>query len=437
MIMFSIGNDSSSASAGIADSGSVDDSKPNSIYGGSVRQAARHTGGAVFQLQDLSPRSTGAFFNSASYDFDNDSYLDSMAVTAAASTVFGQEGQEMQQLLVPEPSSNEYEQDNNHQYILDNASAAAYNLFPAECCVERASASKRERYYFTMGKKPGGGGSAARHYDAALATGEEQEGRMSSATAMEEDEQDKVVVAADSNSLGVRVARHSTQSSSSTLSSSDAVPHISMHHRHARYGRTHQQLEHGVNDRNNGRGASAPVPVPAPAFASASASASSELLTFEAAEERQKRSHDIALKSAADLQREIFPHGVPSQGILKSGQQHIEADIRFRTVGCEDSPWHGFIIDDVLFMYVPEFAGSESSFRTAVMALMELAEDVLFCSSVIIALPRVLSTGAGPVVDANAAATLARAFMYSGFELVSPLLYQPSPSYVLLGYDAM
>ncbi|KAJ2161014.1 hypothetical protein GGF46_001816 [Coemansia sp. RSA 552] len=152
--------------------------------------------------------------------------------------------------------------------------------------------------------------------------------------------------------------------------------------------------------------------------------------------------HGIALKSASDLLGEIFPEGVPSQGVLKSGVQCIDADVMFTAVGC-DRPWHGFIIDDVLYMYVSEFLGSEGHFRQAVMALMELAEDVLLCSSVVVALPRALQAlppqqqALLSPLDADAAASLVRAFLYSGFELISPMLYCPNPSYILVGYDAM
>ncbi|KAJ2740370.1 hypothetical protein GGI20_005846 [Coemansia sp. BCRC 34301] len=139
---------------------------------------------------------------------------------------------------------------------------------------------------------------------------------------------------------------------------------------------------------------------------------------------------DVVLQSAADLQREIFPLGVPSQGVLKAGRAHIEADVVFSPMGCvARRPWHGFIVDDVLYMYVDEFQGNDRAFRTAVMALMDLAEDVLGCLSVLVALPKNPSSAA--------AVSLARAFLYSGFELVSPLLYQPSPAYLLVGYDAM
>ncbi|KAI9469588.1 hypothetical protein BX667DRAFT_457045, partial [Coemansia mojavensis] len=73
------------------------------------------------------------------------------------------------------------------------------------------------------------------------------------------------------------------------------------------------------------------------------------------------------------------------------------------------------------------------NFRDAIVALMELAEDVLGCSSTIVALPRALNTSLS--LDTDAAASLVRAFMYSGFELVSPMLYCPSSAYILVGYD--
>ncbi|KAJ2688165.1 hypothetical protein IWW39_002434 [Coemansia spiralis] len=133
--------------------------------------------------------------------------------------------------------------------------------------------------------------------------------------------------------------------------------------------------------------------------------------------------------SAGDLMRELFPHGVPSQGVLKSGAVHISADIVFTAVGCGSSPWRGFIVDDVLFVLADGFHGNDREFRAAVMALMDLAEEVLNCFSVIVALPKNNS--------APEAVSLVRAFLYSGFELVSPLLYQPSPEYLLVGFDAM
>ncbi|KAJ1999081.1 hypothetical protein GGI04_004727 [Coemansia thaxteri] len=119
--------------------------------------------------------------------------------------------------------------------------------------------------------------------------------------------------------------------------------------------------------------------------------------------EEDGRQRDAALQAAADLQREVFPLGVPSQGVLKAGRRHISASLMFAAAGCERRPWRGFIVDDVLYVCATEFCGDASA-----------------------------------AVSASAdAASLTRAFLYSGFELVSPMLYQPSPAYVLVGYDAM
>ncbi|KAJ1898703.1 hypothetical protein LPJ66_002581 [Kickxella alabastrina] len=375
-MMFTIGSDyssSSSSSSSIAssfssslnDNNSVDDGKPNSIYGDSVRQATRD---AFIPLQDLSPRSSSASGSAATFSNDvrDIGYLDTMAA------VFGEnvDGQYADQQM----SSSSLE---------DNSAATGRDLFfPAECSVERAANSRGERYFYTVGAiEPGGGDSAARY-----AVGDD--GRMSIAQRQE------TVVREQQ-----KQQQQSFGSSSGSSMSNGTMP------------RMMQDMERG---RRRG------------ALVSASASA-----------DARKRNHAIALQSAADLQRELFPHGVPSQGVLKSGARHISADIKFRAIGCERRPWHGFIIDDVLFVYVSEFVASEGSFRTAVMALMELAEDVLGCASVICALPKALSTVSGGPVDTAAAATLVRAFMYSGFELVSQMLYQPSPAYVLVGYDAM
>ncbi|KAJ1792955.1 hypothetical protein LPJ59_004776 [Coemansia sp. RSA 2399] len=146
-------------------------------------------------------------------------------------------------------------------------------------------------------------------------------------------------------------------------------------------------------------------------------------------------SRACALRSAAQLQREIFPCGVASQGVMKSGQQCIAADVKFSSASSKDV-WHGFIIDDVLYMHVSGvFSGCD--FRTAVTALVELAEETLGCFSVLIALPRAVDTPRQLVNPVASAATMVRAFLYSGFELVSPLLYQPSDAYILVGYDTM
>ncbi|KAJ2497839.1 hypothetical protein GGH96_004794 [Coemansia sp. RSA 1972] len=311
--MFSIGSDSN-FSLNAPENNLGDGSKPNSLYGGSVRP--QHTAEErAIALQDLSPSRTAIFTG-------EDASVSDVEFGLGDSSTHTRVG-----------ADSEYEED---AYVLETPGDDGSPRL-AECSVECAAGRRRENYYFTMGKKigwwPGGSGSAA-------------------------------------------------GSASVSRSSSQTVPH--------------------------------------------------------ALSGSQVRMHPsgIALKSASDLLSEIFPSGVPSQGELKAGVRHIAADVRFRAVGCQ-RPWHAFIVDDVLYVHVSEFGGSERNFRDAIMALMELAEDVLGCLSVVVALPRAIDTRAGSALDTDAAATLVRAFMYSGFELVSPMLYCPSPAYILVGYDAM
>ncbi|KAJ2830745.1 hypothetical protein IWW50_000061 [Coemansia erecta] len=326
-MIFSIGSDSNFG-MNAPENNLGDGSKPNNLYGGSVRQQQRaaYNVGAI-ALQDLSPSCTAVFSS------EDDSVSDVEFGLGSAYTNADSGFQE------------------ESEYMLEKPGVQAR---VAECCVERAAGRRRENYYYTMGKKigwwPGGGDSAAGH--AAIFSG--------------------------NSSI--------SDASSTNISAGRVVS------RHAGADSLHTQA--------------------------------------------QVHPNGIALKSASGLLSEIFPEGVPSQGELKSGEHCIQADVLFRADGCQ-RPWHAFIVDDVLYVHVSEFSGSECNFRDAIMALMELAEDVLGCLSVIVALPRVMGTQAGPALDTDAAASLVRAFMYSGFELVSPLLYCPSSAYILVGYDAM
>ncbi|KAJ1723664.1 hypothetical protein LPJ53_001996 [Coemansia erecta] len=344
MMLFTLANNDSPVSSDALSS--VDDSKPNSIYGGSVQPAA--TTSSLFHLHDLPG---GSSLDSSMTEVFGDSLLDDTLDDSP-------------------PSSGEYEES---LYMLENATAAAHNLFPAECCVERVSGIISPWVRNSGGvfdgswdrAEPGGGGSTV---------GGGRAGRAPGYVAR------------------VPVSRQSSRSSSNSDSSSSSD--------------------------NDG-----------------------ELMTPAAPCLLRE---EFSLRMAADVQHEVFPHGIPSQGVIKSGPACISASVLFRATSCSPSvPWEGFIIDDVLFVRVPVFAASGAHFRSAVMALIELAEDVLGCASIMIAVPKSLTgTSSSSSVDSSsssaaAAASLVRAFMYSGFELVSPMLYQPSDAYVLLGYDAM
>ncbi|KAJ2780887.1 hypothetical protein GGI15_003390 [Coemansia interrupta] len=321
MMLFTLANHDASVSSDALSS--VDDNKPNSIYGGSVQPAATTTTttASLFDLHDL-PASSSSMDSSMTEVF-GESLLD----TAEDSS---------------DSSGGEYEES---FYMLENATAAAHNLFPAECCVEQI------RVVFLTGLG--------------------------------------IVPSLAAAAVGVWGGRPGSLSSSSSddddAETTPAAPCVLLQ-------------------------------------------------------------EEFSLKLAADVQREVFPHGIPSQGVIKAGAACISASVLFRATACRPCvPWEGFIVDDVLFVRVPMFSASEAHFRTAVMALIELAEDVLGCASIMIAVPKSLgvssssadSSSSSSAAAAAAAASLVRAFMYSGFELVSPMLYQPSDAYVLLGYDAM
>ncbi|PIA15733.1 hypothetical protein COEREDRAFT_15997 [Coemansia reversa NRRL 1564] len=370
MLLFSIGSDTSSNNNTAVDGGSTDDSKPNSLYGGSVRQQSSEVAvdsyGIV--LQDLSP--------------------DRTAVSTGENESVSDLGMFEEKVPSPEefgfPDSGYGDDD---AYVFESYAVTGENQLLAKTTTSRWARKWGGAFDVPSDNSELGGGESAAGYGSRVE---------------------------DARRLGERpplAMRHNNSSMSSMSVSSGSVGSSTglVLPRHA--GMTNR-----MQTRNNGRMA---------------------------------RRHGLALKSASDLLDEVFPEGVPSQGVLKAGVECIEADVRFQMLG-NGNPlpaWHGFIVDGVLFVYVSEFCGTEQDFRSAVMALMELAEDVLTCSSVIVALPRALQMSSGDVLpttvsggmtlDTAAAASLVRAFMYSGFEMVSPMLYCPSPAYILVGYDAM
>ncbi|KAJ2709267.1 hypothetical protein H4R19_004338, partial [Coemansia spiralis] len=115
---------------------SVDDSKPNSIYGGSVRQQRKTSeGGYAIALQDLSPRHAAIFTG------DDDSIPE--PELGLSTPVFS--------MLDMEPDSG-YD---DEPYVLEPPNHMASSMRLAECCVERAASRRRENYYYTTGKKVG------------------------------------------------------------------------------------------------------------------------------------------------------------------------------------------------------------------------------------------------------------------------------------------
>ncbi|KAI9229720.1 MAG: hypothetical protein DHS80DRAFT_13499, partial [Piptocephalis tieghemiana] len=89
--------------------------------------------------------------------------------------------------------------------------------------------------------------------------------------------------------------------------------------------------------------------------------------------------------------------------------------------------WDAFILNGCLYLSPPSYqAWAEHEFSSCVVALLELAEEILGCYEVTILLGR-----HRPDLD-----SLARAFMYTGFQVVSPVcLGHNSTQYLLLGQE--
>ncbi|ORY06567.1 hypothetical protein K493DRAFT_403965 [Basidiobolus meristosporus CBS 931.73] len=94
--------------------------------------------------------------------------------------------------------------------------------------------------------------------------------------------------------------------------------------------------------------------------------------------------------------------------------------------GIKPNEWLGFISEQTLFLSPPDSAGwAESEFRESLMSILELADTVLKCEKLVICMPK----------ENPETPSLLRAFMYIGFEMVHPSVYNPQPEYLLLGYE--
>ncbi|PVU97550.1 hypothetical protein BB561_000486 [Smittium simulii] len=127
-----------------------------------------------------------------------------------------------------------------------------------------------------------------------------------------------------------------------------------------------------------------------------------------------------------DLCRKLFPTGVfnktwddAANGFL------ITSSVCFK-YRSDSSVWLGFVVDDVLFVNIPKTSTITEEFNERVLSIIEFAENVLNCVSIVVSLYKTQD-----IVFKS----YTRAFMYSGFELISPINYHFSSDYILLGYE--
>ncbi|KAJ3107237.1 Ornithine decarboxylase antizyme 2 [Phlyctochytrium planicorne] len=105
----------------------------------------------------------------------------------------------------------------------------------------------------------------------------------------------------------------------------------------------------------------------------------------------------------------------------------ISSRLRGIEEGNGESCWPAFISRGTLFLMVPNSDGdlvsSGFGFKESVAAVLELAEDVLDCTSVVICLDKTRSD----------LSEILRAFLFVGFEVVHPSVYAVNSKFVLVG----
>jgi len=95
--------------------------------------------------------------------------------------------------------------------------------------------------------------------------------------------------------------------------------------------------------------------------------------------------------------------------------------------GDGSTAWRAVVSTNTLFIKVPksiEWGENDGfGFKECVVAVMELAEEVLECSNLVVCLEK----------SRNDLTSLLRAFMFVGFEIVHPSVYNFGETYVLVG----
>ncbi|KAI8052333.1 acyl-CoA N-acyltransferase [Syncephalis plumigaleata] len=131
-------------------------------------------------------------------------------------------------------------------------------------------------------------------------------------------------------------------------------------------------------------------------------------------------------KLSSTLADRVFP-GRP---ILITATLHIQSAIHMQPLSNTESndiccDWEAFVSDHVMFVRPPAYhVWAANEFRESVIALLELAEFI-DCEQVVVCLDK----------DRTDSSDMMRAFMYAGFELVYPNVFQHDSSFVLLGSE--
>ncbi|KAJ3416497.1 hypothetical protein HDV05_001234 [Chytridiales sp. JEL 0842] len=118
------------------------------------------------------------------------------------------------------------------------------------------------------------------------------------------------------------------------------------------------------------------------------------------------------------------PPGSPLRSSFGSSNNNFFAPTATTTV-----TWSAFISAKTLFIKVPESdtvtAANGFGFKESIVAVLDLADDVLKCSNIVICLEK----------NRKDLASILRSFLFVGFEMVHPSVYNVGHKYVMVAQE--
>ncbi|OLY84773.1 hypothetical protein AYI68_g1058 [Smittium mucronatum] len=121
---------------------------------------------------------------------------------------------------------------------------------------------------------------------------------------------------------------------------------------------------------------------------------------------------------------ELFPNGIfDRKPDLVNHKISVDVSVLFVFPGLSVP---GFVVDSTIFVNFSYFNCDGSGFNDWVLSIIEFSESELNCQNLIVSIPK---------SDRKQLAELSRAFMYAGFEIISPRSFDFNNNQFLLGYD--
>ncbi|OMJ21016.1 hypothetical protein AYI69_g3013 [Smittium culicis] len=134
----------------------------------------------------------------------------------------------------------------------------------------------------------------------------------------------------------------------------------------------------------------------------------------------------FSISDAKSLCRSIFPNGIFGRSLESNDESsalQIDSTIRF-IFPSFSAP--AFVVGSFLFTNFSPISPNYSDFNEYILSLIEFAENTMNCENLIVSLKK---------SELDGLPQLVRAFMYAGFEIVSPKAFNYNMDYFLLGYD--